>query len=85
MFVCFLAMCDLGVDFIETLILALPELPTAEASVEALKAFWEVRIKLLHVFIHPPLPELLSEVWTVNVSDIVTINPASEASFIQEK
>ena len=58
-------MCDLGVDFIETLILALPELPTAEASVEALKAFWEVRIKLLHVFIpHPPPPslaELISE------------------------
>ena len=37
-------MCDLGVDFVESLILALPEIPTGEGTLEALKAFWEVKI-----------------------------------------
>lgn len=36
-------MCELGVDSVETLFLALPEMPSEE-SLQILKAFWEVRI-----------------------------------------
>lgn len=34
-------MCELGIDFVETLILALPEIPDDE-QLSALKGFWEV-------------------------------------------
>lgn len=36
----FRAMCELGIDFVETLILALPEIPDDE-QLSALKGFWE--------------------------------------------
>lgn len=34
-------MCELGIDFVETLILALPEIPDDE-QLSALKGFWKV-------------------------------------------
>lgn len=37
------AMCELGVESVDTLFLALPEMPP-EDSLEVLKEFWEVRL-----------------------------------------
>ena len=40
-----LAMCELGVESVETLFLALPEM-SGEDAFEVLKGFWEVRLTL---------------------------------------
>ena len=37
------AMCELGVESVDTLFLALPEMPP-EDTLEVLKEFWEVRL-----------------------------------------
>lgn len=42
------AMCELGVESVETLFLALPEMPSEE-SLQILKAFWEVGIFFFNV------------------------------------
>ena len=41
-FLCTIAMCELGVESVETLFLALPENLQGEDNLKVLKGFWEV-------------------------------------------